>query len=340
MGLGGFYDIEHFVKKLSWKKAVAGASLLGGYYYSRISRKPRMTALPVSIAIEPTTSCNLRCPQCPSGLRQFSRPTGMIDKELFFHIIDQIKETVCYLTFYFQGEPYLHPDFPEMARYAEEKGIYTSTSTNAHYLNEETARKTVESGLSRLIVSMDGLDQETYAKYRVGGQLHKVVEGLKTLTAVKRAMGKKRPYLILQYLVLKHNEGDLQKVERFAKTLGVDEVKFKTAQIYDYENGSEFIPDTGQYARYRKTGSGYAIKNRMYNHCWKMWHSCVITWDGKVVPCCFDKDASHVLGDMKEQSFKEIWFSKRYGDFRSRLFRSRKNIDICRNCTEGTKVWI
>ena len=129
-------------------------------------------------------------------------------------------------------------------------------------------------------------------------------------------------------------------MEQFAKTLGVDEVKFKTAQVYDYENGSEFIPDTGQYARYRKTGSGYAIKNRMYNHCWKMWHSCVITWDGKVVPCCFDKDASHVLGDMKEQSFKEIWFSKRYGDFRSRLFRSRKNIDICRNCTEGTKVWI
>lgn len=70
-----------------------------------------------------------------------------------------------------------------------------------------------------------------------------------------------------------------------------------------------------------------------------MWHSCVITWDGKVVPCCFDKDAHFVLGDLKEQTFKEIWFGEKYNHFRKSLLKSRSEIEICKNCTEGTKVW-
>jgi len=125
-----------------------------------------------------------------------------------------------------------------------------------------------------------------------------------------------------------------------AKELGVDEVKFKTAQIYDYEQGSELIPTIEKYARYKQKPDGtFTIKNKLLNHCWKMWHSCVITWDGKVVPCCFDKDASHPLGDLRQNSFSEIWQHKAYQDFRANLLQARSNIDICKNCTEGTKVW-
>jgi len=75
------------------------------------------------------------------------------------------------------------------------------------------------------------------------------------------------------------------------------------------------------------------------NSCWKMWHSCVITWDGKVVPCCFDKDATHHLGDLSTYSFNEIWQNETYSAFRNSLLQSRKEIEICKNCTEGTKVW-
>jgi radical SAM protein with 4Fe4S-binding SPASM domain len=70
-----------------------------------------------------------------------------------------------------------------------------------------------------------------------------------------------------------------------------------------------------------------------------MWHSCVITWDGKVVPCCFDKDAKFVLGDLTQQTFEEIWNGKKYQDFRKSLLYSRQEIEICKNCTEGTSVW-
>jgi radical SAM protein with 4Fe4S-binding SPASM domain len=70
-----------------------------------------------------------------------------------------------------------------------------------------------------------------------------------------------------------------------------------------------------------------------------MWSGCVITWDGKVVPCCFDKDAKHQLGDLKTQSFRQLWKSKLYQSFRTSILKSRKEIDICQNCSEGTKVW-
>jgi len=114
----------------------------------------------------------------------------------------------------------------------------------------------------------------------------------------------------------------------------------KTAQIYDYKNGSDLIPSQEIYSRYKKNNDGsYSIKNELLNHCWKMWHSCVITWDGKVVPCCFDKDAHYVLGDLTKNSFEEIWQGDKYNEFRASLLRSRNEIEMCKNCTEGTKVW-
>ena len=129
-------------------------------------------------------------------------------------------------------------------------------------------------------------------------------------------------------------------MKTLAKNIGIDEVAFKTAQVYDYENGNPLLPLNEKYSRYKKNGDGkFHIKNDLLSHCWKMWHSCVITWDGKVVPCCFDKDAKHQLGDMNEQSFSEIWNSEPYNNFRDLLMKSRSSIDICTNCTEGTNVW-
>jgi radical SAM protein with 4Fe4S-binding SPASM domain len=140
--------------------------------------------------------------------------------------------------------------------------------------------------------------------------------------------------------VVKPNEHQIPEVYALAKQLGVDQVVLKTAQIYDYENGSDLIPVQDKYSRYeRQSDNTYAIKNKLSNECWKMWHSCVITWDGKVVPCCFDKDAQYVMGDLRQQSFREIWNGSTYLKFRSSLLKSRNEIEICKNCTEGTKVW-
>jgi radical SAM protein with 4Fe4S-binding SPASM domain len=336
-----FTDQLNYISKLNFRRFTNALKLFISYHLSRRLRKPLHWGMPMSISVEPTTSCNLRCPECPSGLRSFSRPTGMLSTELFEKVVEELKGTLTYLLLYFQGEPYLHPEFAELIRLAHERNIYTCTSTNAHFLNDKMARKTVESGLDRLIISIDGTTQQTYESYRVGGKLEKVIEGTKKLVEWKKKLKSKTPHLVFQFLVVKPNEHQLQEVEALAKELEVDEVSFKSAQIYDYQNGSPLIPDNKKYSRYRQNADGtYSIKNKLLNQCWKMWHSCVVTWDGKVVPCCFDKDAKYTLGNAAVDNFKEIWHSESYQHFRQQLLISRKEVDICKNCTEGLKIGV
>lgn len=338
--IGSFTDSWNLTRKMTPAKIANAGKVLCSYYTSRWSGSVHHAGLPISIAVEPTTSCNLRCPECPSGLRAFSRPTGMLDPELFGNIVQQLGHTLTYLTFYFQGEPYLHPGFLGMITSASKKGIYTATSTNAHFFSDEMARDTVVSGLDRLIISIDGTTPETYAAYRIGGRLNKVLDGARRVVHWKKMLKSRTPHVVFQFLVLGTNEHEIDSLYKIAGEVGVDQVALKTAQVYDYQHGSHFIPTQSKYARYRRNEDGtYSIKNPMLSHCWKMWNSCVITWDGKVVPCCFDKDAHHVLGDLGRQSFRSIWRGEPYHRFRSAVLKARDEIEICRNCTEGTKVW-
>jgi radical SAM protein with 4Fe4S-binding SPASM domain len=335
-----YKDGLNFMSKVTPRRAWNAVRILGSYFYSKFSGHPVHWGMPIAISFEPTTSCNLRCPECPSGLRSFTRPTGMMEETLYKRTIDELADTLLYLIFYFQGEPYLHPKFFELVQYAHDKGIYTATSTNAHYLTDEKAKKTVESGLDRLIISIDGTTQDTYQQYRVGGSLEKVLEGARNIVKWKKELKSATPHVIFQFLVVKPNEHQIEDVKKLAAEIGVDELGLKTAQIYDYENGSDLIPTIDKYARYQKKANGsYSIKNKFVDHCWKMWHSCVITWDGAVVPCCFDKDAEYKLGDMKQESFRQLWRGKKYQAFRASLIRSRSEIEMCKNCTEGTLVW-
>jgi radical SAM protein with 4Fe4S-binding SPASM domain len=314
--------------------------VVSAYLVSKLLRKPIMWGMPLGVSIEPTTSCNLRCPECPSGLRSFTRPTGMLSMDNFTSVINQLYKRVTHLTFYFQGEPYLNPQFLPMVSYAAKKKLYTITSTNAHYLNDANAKATVESGLSKLIISLDGVSQEVYEHYRVGGNVNKVLEGAANVVKWRKQLNSNTPQIVFQYLVVQPNQHEMELATQLTKTMGVDAILFKTAQVYDYENGNALIPTNDQYSRYYKDTDGkWKIKNALQNHCWKLWNSCVITWDGKVVHCCFDNDAKYTMGNATAQSFKEIWHSVPYTKFRTQVLLSRQNIDICANCSEGSFVW-
>ncbi len=334
-------DTINLLSKLTFRRLWNGGKVLGSYYISKWTKKPIQWGYPISVSFEPTTSCNLRCPECPSGLRAFTRPTGMMEKDFFRDMVDQLSKELLYLIFYFQGEPYLNPAFLEMVKYASQKKIYTATSTNAHYLDDKNAKQTVESGLDRLIISIDGTTQDVYEQYRVGGKLQKVLDGARNIVKWKRELKSKTPFVFFQFLVVKPNEHQVDEIKKLAKEIGVDDVRFKTAQVYDYRNDpNQLIPSIEKFRRYKKNAQGeYQIKNNLSNHCWRLWHSPVITWDGLVVPCCFDKDARHQLGDIKGKPFKEIWRNTEYIHFRKQILHGRKNIDICANCSEGTKVW-
>ena len=333
-------DILNFLSKLTIRRLWNAALLFVSYHLTDWLRRPVQWGVPMTISIEPTTACNLRCPECPSGLRAFTRPTGNLKADFFKKTIDDLYPDLIYLIFYFQGEPYINPQFLDMVKYARDKGVYTITSTNGHFLNSLNAKKTIESGLDRLIISVDGTTQETYESYRKEGKLETVLQGAKNVVKWKKELKSKTPHIIFQFLVVRPNEHQIPEIYRLAEEIGIDEVKLKTAQVYDYKNGNELIPTIRKFSRYAEKPNGtWQVKNELLNHCWKLWHACVITWDGLVVPCCFDKDALHKLGDLKRLPFRKIWQGEAYFNFRKKLLQGRGQIDICTNCTEGCKVW-
>lgn len=340
MNAGDRIAAAYFLRQTTVRRAQNELSLYTSYHRSRLSGKNLHRGMPASVSIEPTTACNLGCPECPSGLKKFTRPTGMLKAPLLTALLDEIAPTLRHMQFYFQGEPFIHPQITDLFAAADARGIYTSTSTNAHFISEKKADDIVRSGLRQMTVSIDGTTQEVYEQYRINGRLSKVLEGAKNLAEAKKRAKSPWPLVFFQFLVVKPNQHQIAEVIKLGAEYGADDVRFKTAQVYDYKHGNPLIPTIDKYARYRKMPDGtYRIKNALVNHCWKMWHSCVLTWDGRVVPCCFDKDASHQLGAFGQASFREIWKSPAYDEFRAAVLRSRGEIDICANCTEGTKVW-
>lgn len=328
------------IKMLTFRRIWNLIVLRSTYSISKITKKNLHAGMPFSLSIEPTTACNLGCPECPSGLKQFTRPTGRLQLDLHGKMLSELSKNVFYINYYFQGEPFLHPDFLKLIEQAKSHRIFTSTSTNAHFIDAKKAKEIVESGLDQLIISIDGLTQETYENYRIHGKLSKVIQGTEFLIEAKKKLKSQTPHLIFQFLAVKPNEHEIPEVYALGEKMGVDEVRIKTAQLYDYKNGNPLMPENEEYARYKKLSDGtYTLKYKTGNRCWRMWSGCVLTWDGKVVPCCFDKDAQHQFGDISTVDFKTIWKSKPYNGFRQAILSHRNQIDICQNCSEGTKVW-
>jgi len=334
-------EFLRFIQKTITAKRLTNALLVYiGFYFSRFFKSAKPWGMPISLSIEPTTACNLGCPECPSGLKQFSRDTGNLKAENFNRWLDQLSPTLSYLNFYFQGEPFIHNDILQFISKASQAGIYTSTSTNAHFITEKKAQEIVQSGLDRILISIDGTTQEVYEQYRVHGSLQKVLDGTKHLVEARKNLNSRTPHIIFQFLVVRPNEHQIEEAKQLANQYKVDEIRFKTAQVYNYENGNPLIPTIEKYSRYKRLSNGkFIVKSSLDNHCWRMWSGAVVTWDGKVVPCCFDKDATHEMGNLSKEDFKSIWKGKAYAMFRKQLLKGRKEIDICKNCSEGTKVW-
>jgi len=334
-----FSEIRRYLPYLTPVKVWNALVVLLSFYTAR-KWGGRHPARPMSVSIEPTTACNLGCPECPSGLKMFSRKTGHVRLDDFQSWIDCMADHLIHLNLYFQGEPFIHPEFIRLVGYARKRKIFTSTSTNGHFITESVAREIVLSGLDQIIISIDGVTQEVYEQYRIHGKLDKVLESTRLLVDQKHRLRSRTPHVVFQFLVVAPNEHQIPEVLKLADELGVDEVRLKTAQVYDYVNGNPLLPKDERYSRYvRKADGTYRVKNLLENQCWRMWSGCVITWDGRVVPCCFDKDATHALGSLREYSMPEIWNGDAYRDFRKKLLQSRAEIDICANCSEGTRVW-
>ncbi|UCF63281.1 MAG: SPASM domain-containing protein [bacterium] len=309
---------------------------------SLVLRRPYIWGNPVIAHIEPTSLCNLHCPLCPSGTGELTRQRTKLNFDQFKIIMDKIPPTVRMLLLWNQGEPFMVKDFLQMVSFARQKKLYIVTSTNGHFFhNLETAKKIVQSGIDELIVSLDGADQESYQKYRIGGNLSRVIQGIKNLSAAKDQLNLNKPLIHLQFILMKHNIVQRDQMIDLGREMGADKLSFKTLQMVNRQRGNQYLPEDQRFTRYRPltdTEPPQTKKRRFFaNDCLRLWYSMVINCDGQVSPCCFDKDAEFPVGNLLTQSFASIWRGEQFRKFRRKLLDSRFELEMCQDCTEGVQ---
>ena len=331
---------DYLIHLWDWKKFSNALLILSSYFLSRLTRRYYVWGKPYTFIIEPTAICNLRCPQCPVGLKTLLRPQDNMSFADYKKVIDEIAEYTWVLLLYFQGESFINPDILRMIDYAYEKKIFTVISTNGTRLaNPQFARDLAASKLGRLILSVDGATEETYKIYRQAGHFHRVVRGIRQFMEARKHSGKKFPRADLQFIVMRHNEHEMADIKRLGGELGVDRVIFKSPQIYDFENAETTLPLNPKYRRYERNNGGFRLKGSYSGYCKKIWYGSAMTWDKKVIPCCFDKDAEFQLGDLNKDSFSEVWSGDHYQQFRKLVVKNRDSLEMCRNCTEGLRIF-
>jgi radical SAM protein with 4Fe4S-binding SPASM domain len=303
------------------------------FLVSSLAKRPVMFGMPPAVGIELTNHCNLRCPECPSGAGIMNRERGFMDPDLFRQISGEMKRYLLNMNLYFQGEPMMHPRFFEILIMAQD--INSTVSTNGHFLTREDSGRLVLSGLGRLVVSLDGMDKETYSSYRINGNFERVTAGISYVSEAIRKYNSPMK-LVVQMLVNRYNEDQISLLREFASRNRAS-LSLKSMQINSKGKVGYWLPSESRYRRYSAEGESFAIRSTLPRRCARMWFNPVVTWDGLVVPCCFDKDASHVMGDLKKESFKKIWYGQNYTEFREQVMKGREKIEICRNCTSGLK---
>lgn len=304
----------------------------------------RVRHLPTFVSVEPANYCQLRCPECPVGMRMGNdalktrHEKGVMTMEMFEHILHQIASHAHTLQFYFQGEPLLNKQLSEMIAKAHQAKLYTIVSTNAQALTRPIAEALVKSGLNRIIVSIDGFSEQSYAAYRVGGNLHRALEGLSFLSEA-REQYRSSICIELQVLRLRTNEHEWQWIKRNYRQLGATRLVFKTAQLYNYTHGHPLMTTKAQYSRYRRAEDGTYHLHRSWlrrhwwnTPCYRLWAGCVITTEGKVLPCCYDKTSSYAFGTLQQDSLATIWHDKKADSFRHHVLRSSNDLSICQEC--------
>jgi radical SAM protein with 4Fe4S-binding SPASM domain len=325
-------EITTLISLLTFRRFFNYMGVWWSYFISLITKVPFVISSPFAISTETNTNCNLSCPECPTGNSSLTRSTGKIDSTQFKSIIDSVYKKTFYLNLFLQGEPFLHTELAAMAEYAVKKKMFVCVSTNGHFLDKENCKKIIESGLQKIIISLDGTTQETYEKYRKGGNIKSVTQGIENLIETKKEWNSKFPMVVVQMLVNKFNEHEIFDMERLCKKIGVDQLELKSMQL---EKHPDFLPENKIITRYYKSPDG-TLKpiNKFKNHCKRLWTTAVITWDGQMAACCYDKNAEYGPGNVFTSPILTLWKTKEMNAFRKRVLNQRREIEICRNCNE------
>jgi len=291
---------------------------------------------PVSITIEPTNVCNLRCPVCETGANILGRKPQMMTFEEFVKIIDKVGRGANHVMFYYMGETFLNKEVYRMIRYTRDMGLYAMTCTNGDVVDPE---KLYESGINLVSFQIGGITQETHSIYRVNSNLSRVIDNLSRYLEIIRLRGRKpsEHQVELGFIVMRHNEEEVEEFLKWADRIGVDRKSIISPCVRTPEQGREFLPKSEDYwiyerEKFEQGGCLLPKKNYPKNSCPWLYYSITIQVDGNVVPCCRDPHGRKVMGNLLEQSLRGVWNGPKLRAFRSAVFTKQAEVDICRLC--------
>jgi len=299
--------------------------------YAGISLWP---PLPPAINVELSSRCNLSCPECVTGAGLLRRKNDFIDYSLAGKIATELSGRALSAWLYFQGEPMLHPRFFDIVMLFHK--MRPVISTNGHFLDEENCRMLADSALEKIIIPYDGATPGIYNVYRKGGDLVQVSDGIRRLARVIKSRGSKVK-IELQFLLHRYNEHEVQEAAAFARSVNAV-FRIKSMQVLDDDRAGYWMPSDARrsrYVRYEETWKPVSSPSR---GCFRMWTTAVVTVDGDVVPCCYDKYAGHAMGSINDMTFSEIWSGEKFRSFRESVIKNRSSVDICANCPQGTQM--
>ncbi len=308
--------------------------------------KNALRPCPVTLYIEASNVCTLRCAACPTGVGKLNRPPRSMKLEEAKKIINEVRGYTYAINFWHLGEPFLNRDLLSMVRHSTAMGIRANVATNGMHLSDmDVCREIVLSGVHHLLVSLDGADQETLARYRVNADFEKVVQGIQMVRRARKELKSDRPRIEVSMLLMKHNLDQRQRVRDIAKSAGADSFTERPIGIFEPEENTfqelacQLVPEDASVARYVRDETGkYVVLGDAESACDRLDSSMVILSDGRVVPCCFDFLTENCMGNVFEEGVKGVWQGRRYKEFRSRVKSQRRTVRMCTRCkdVEGT----
>lgn len=306
---------------------------------------PVAFSMPFQVLIETTNRCNLRCPLCPVGDKRMTRKREDMDIETYKTAIDQISFFSPILTLCNFGETFLYPHLLEACRYAKRKGFRIEMTTNCQAFPKDEAFfvELVKAGVDYIKVALDGVDEESLTKYRKGASFARAVNGIRNLVEARKKLKSKTPRIPLQFILMKHNEDQVERIKLLGQELGVDEVLIKSLFIdVELDNAAELANTfLSKYAfnRIKIDDNGKLSEADYYsNRCPLIYETSVILVNGDVAACCHDYNGVFILGNVMQSSFKKIWNGEKYRDLRRQIRNDRSRFSICRTCTVGLKT--
>ena len=301
-----------------------------------LHRRLHPWSMPLHMQFELASTCNLRCPVCATGRREVKRSTPFLEPDLCARVLDEVGPNLLTASLWGWGEPLLHPQLGEILRLVERHPVTTLLSTNGQRLADPRVQAALRSHPpSQLIVALDGITDETNARFRVGARLGPALDGVRQLADWKRESGSNLPVLHMRTIVMKHNEHELPLLDDFARRSGFDVLSLRTLSIIDNASPDQMVRNLvpGQEAWQAYAYQGGARMRRADFICQEPFWFPTLLSDGTVVACEQDFNAQHPLGKVAQQkSFRQIWRSEQARAVRKLIRDDGAQVSFCRNC--------